>query len=398
MMVPRIYLVNGVQKKIAEGHPWIYRNQIGKTSWPDETKPEPGDLVDVYDFMQRYLGTGIYNPASMLTVRLLTRKREIIDEFFIIKKVRAAVAYRQFFRRSDTDSYRIIFGESDLLPGVIADQFADTVILQILALGMEKWLPAIAGTLMDELHPANLILQHEEPVRQKEGLPLYRGVYAGKDPGRLVIRENGLRMMINLAGGQKTGGYLDQKANHAALRKFTKGKNVLDCFCYVGGFALNAAAGGAASVTGVDQSEAAIVLARENAGFNNFTDIMTWTVANAFDFLRDAVQKQTRYDVIILDPPAFAKSHAARQAALRGYKEINLSAFRLLEEGGILVTHSCSFHIPEDLFIQTVFEAAHDAKRVVRVMDVRRQDADHPVLAGYPESHYLKSLWLQVLE
>jgi 23S rRNA (cytosine1962-C5)-methyltransferase len=396
--VPSINLINGAQRKIADGHPWVYRNQIERASWPEETEPQPGDLVEVYDFRQRYVGTGIYNPTSLLTVRLLTRKRETIDDCLIRKRIRAAVAYRNIIRRPDTDSYRIIFGESDLLPGVIADQFADTIVLQILALGMEKYLAVIADTLIEELQPNNLILHHEEPIRQKEGLPLYRRVYAGHDPGRLQIRENGLKLMIDLAGGQKTGYYLDQKANHAFLRQWTRNKSVLDCFCYVGGFALNAAVGGASSVTGVDQSEAAICLARENAELNGLAAATAWVVDNVFDFLRQAAQNKARYDVIVLDPPAFAKSHAALAAARRGYKEINLSALRLLEAGGILVTHSCSFHMPEDLLVQTVLEAARDAKRTLRIVDIRRQDTDHPVLAGYPESHYLKSLWLQVLD
>ena len=398
-----VCLQNGVQKKIAAGHPWVYRNQIDPQTWQsdgksDGTLPAPGDLVEVRDFRQRYLGTGFYNPASMLTIRLLVRHHERIDQDLIQRRVRDAVAYRQYFRRAGTDSCRLVFGEADRLPGVIADQFANTVILQILALGMEKWLPVIADTLISEVHPANLIVQNEEIIRQKEGLPLYRRVYAGEDPGQVQILENGLSMLVDLAEGQKTGYFLDQKANHAALRPFVQGKRVLDCFSYVGGFALNAAAGGASEVIAVDISEAALELGRRNAGLNQLEGRMSWIAANAFDYLREAVQRQERFDVVVLDPPAFAKSHSAQAAAVRGYKEINLSALRLLGPGGILATHSCSFHMPEQLFVETVLEAARDARRTVRIIDIRRQDYDHPVLAGYPESHYLKSLWLQVLE
>lgn len=398
-----VCLQNGVQKKIAAGHPWVYRNQIDPQTWQsdgksDGTLPAPGDLVEVRDFRQRYLGTGFYNPASMLTIRLLVRHHERIDQDLIQRRVRDAVAYRQYFRRADTDSCRLVFGEADRLPGVIADQFANTVILQILALGMEKWLPVIADTLISEVHPANLIVQNEEIIRQKEGLPLYRRVYAGEDPGQVKILENGLSMLVDLAEGQKTGYFLDQKANHAALRPFVQGKRVLDCFSYVGGFALNAAAGGAAEVIAVDISEAALELGRRNADLNQLEGRMSWIAANAFDYLREAVQRQERFDVVVLDPPAFAKSHSAQAAAVRGYKEINLSALRLLGPGGILATHSCSFHMPEQLFVETVLEAARDARRTVRIIDIRRQDYDHPVLAGYPESHYLKSLWLQILE
>jgi 23S rRNA (cytosine1962-C5)-methyltransferase len=395
-----IYLLNGTQKKIADGHPWVYRTQIARSSWETEKRdgPLPGMLVDVCDFRNRYLGTGIYNPQSMITVRILSKRRESIDEALIRRRVREALAYRALYRRPDTDSYRLIFAEADRLPGVIADQFADTIVLQTLALGMEIWQTVIADTLIEELKPANLILQNEEAVRQKENLPLYRKVYYGQDPGRVKIHENGLILQSDLADGQKTGYFLDQKANHAALRQFSQGKTVLDCFSYLGGFALNAAVGGASQVTAVDISESAIALARENAGCNQLADRIDWVVANAFDYLRDAVHRKAKFDVIVLDPPAFAKSHAAQAAAARGYKEINLSAFRLLAPGGILATHSCSFHMPEELFIETVLAAARDAHRIVRILDVRRQDHDHPVLAGYPESHYLKSLWLQVVE
>ncbi len=396
--MPTITLINGVQKKIAQGHPWVYRTQIGSSSWTDADVPLPGDLVDVCDFRGGYLGTGVYNPNSMLTVRLLTRRHETIDNQLIRERVLAALAYRRLLRQPDTDSYRLIFAEADRLPGVIADQYADTIVLQVLSLGMERWLPVIADTLIEACHPANLILQHEEPVRIKEGLPLERKVYYGQDPGRIEILENGIKLQIDLAGGQKTGYFLDQKANHAALRPYIKDKSVLDCFCYIGGFALNAAVGGAAQVTAIDISESAIALARGNAEHNGLADRMTFQAANAFDYLREAVHNQIKFDAVILDPPAFAKSHSAQAAAVRGYKEINLSALRLLAPGGILATHSCSFHMPEQLFIDTVLQAARDTRRTVRIIEVRRQDRDHPVLAGYPESHYLKSLWLEVLD
>jgi len=395
-----ITLQNGVQKAITEGHPWIYRTQIDRQfqNLPPEEKPAAGELVEVQDFRGRYLGDGIYNPASMIAVRLLTRRHELPDDALIRCRVCEAVAFRRAWARPDTDSYRMIYGEADRLPGVIADQFGDTVVLQILAFGMERWLDLIAETLIEELKPANLILQHEEPIRQKEGLPLYRRVYLGQDPGRVLIRENGLLLQVDLAGGQKTGYFLDQKANHAAVRPYAAGKSVLDCFCYSGGFSLNAAYAGAAQITAVDQSGDAIGLARDNAMLNGFDNRIEWVTANAFDYLRQAVIRKASFDVIVLDPPAFAKSHAAQAAACRGYKEINLCAFRLLPAGGILATHSCSYHMPEDLFLSTVLAAARDARRVVRILDVRRQDFDHPVLGGYPESHYLKSIWLQAVE
>lgn len=395
----QVRLINGTQKKCQEGHPWVYSTQIDRSLWSDnpDLEPDVSDVTDVVDFRGRYLGTGVYNPVSMLAVRLLTHRHDQVDDDLIRRRVREAIAWRKQGMHSDTDSYRMIFAEADRLPGVIADLFADTLVLQILARGMEQWLDVIVDTLTEELKPANLILQHEEPVRLKEGLPLYRRVCRGQDPGRLIIRENGLSLMIDLSSGQKTGYFLDQKANHAALRPYATGKTVLDCFCYSGGFALNAAFAGAARVTAVDQSEAAIQLARTNGQLNDLQDSIDWITANAFDYLRQAIASRLAYDIIVLDPPAFAKNHAAQHAAIRGYKEINLSAFRLLTPGGILVTHSCSFHMPEDLFLETVLAAARDARLSVRIIDIRRQDFDHPVLGGYPESHYLKSLWLQVL-
>ncbi len=388
-----LQLKNGVHKAIAQGHPWVYRNQIDSV----QGEPAPGDAVTVVDFRGRYLGEGFYNPHSMISVRILTQSHETIDARLIQNRILAALAFRRQFRRPDTDSYRLVFAEADRLPGLIVDQFARTLVVQILSLGMERHLDTICETLLAEIQPERLILQHEEAIRAKEGLPLYRRVYTGDDQGQATILENGLKLTVDLASGQKTGYFLDQKANHAYLRPFVAGKRVLDCFTYIGGFALNALAGGATAVTAVDVSAAAMDLAVHNARQNGFADRLTPVVANAFDFLREQARAKTIHDVIILDPPAFAKSHSAQAGAVRGYKEINLSAFKMLEPGGILATHSCSFHMPETLFIETVLSAARDAHRQIRILDVRRQDFDHPVLAGYPESHYLKSLWLQVI-
>lgn len=415
---PTLTIKNGQQKAIAQGHPWVYRTQIDKIVDPNgnlqhanlqqgdlpadqmllDTQPAGDSLViDVVDFRGRYLGRGFYNPNSMIAVRLFSQQPEPIDEALIRRRIAEAIAFRRRFARPDTDSYRLIFGEADRLPGLIVDQFAQTVVVQVLSLGLEQFLPAICAELEAQVAPQRLILQHEEAIRIKEGLPLYRRVVLGDDCERTVIRENGLSLTIDLAKGQKTGYFLDQKANHAYLRQFSAGQRVLDCFTYIGGFALNALAGGAAAVTAVDVSAAAIELTAENARLNGLSDRLTTITANAFDFLREEVRAGHTYDVIVLDPPAFAKSHAARAAAVRGYKEINLSALKLLASGGILATHSCSYHMPEALLLETVLEAARDLKKRLRILDVRRQDFDHPVLGGYPESHYLKSIWLQVV-
>ena len=388
-----VSLKNGMHKAVAQGHPWVYRTQIESVTGD----PLQGDAVTVLDFRGRYLGAGFYNPQSMITVRILTQTHEPITADLIANRIRAAIAFRRQFWRLETDSYRLVFGEADRLPGLIVDQFARTLVVQVLSLGMERYLDAICETLITEVQPERLILQHEEAIRSKEGLPLYRRVYAGEDQTQETILENGLRLTIDLASGQKTGYFLDQKANHAYLRPFVQDKRVLDCFTYIGGFALNALAGGATEVTAVDVSAAAMDLTEHNARQNGFADRLTPIVANAFDFLREQARAKAKYDVIVLDPPAFAKSHSAQAGAARGYKEINLSAFKMLESGGILATHSCSFHMPETLFLETVLSAARDARRTVRILDIRRQDFDHPVLGGYPESHYLKSVWLQVI-
>jgi 23S rRNA (cytosine1962-C5)-methyltransferase len=388
-----LVLKNGMHKAVAQGHPWVYRTQIEIITGD----PSPGDAVTVLDFRGRYLGAGLYNPHSMITVRILTQSHETISASLIESRIRAAIAFRRQFWRLDTDSYRLVFGEADRLPGLIVDLFAHTLVVQILSLGMEQFLDAICETLLAEIKPERLILQHEEAIRSKEGLPLYRKIFAGTDQDQETILENGLKLTMDLASGQKTGYFLDQKANHAYLRPFVQGKKVLDCFTYIGGFALNALAGGASDVTAVDVSDAAMDLTRANARQNGFSDRLTPVVSNAFDFLREQARAKARYDVIVLDPPAFAKSHSAQAGAVRGYKEINLSALKMLESGGVLATHSCSFHMPEALFLETVLSAARDVHRTVRILDIRRQDFDHPVLGGYPESHYLKSIWLQVI-
>lgn len=388
-----LVLKNGMHKAVAQGHPWVYRTQIEMITGD----PSPGDAVTVLDFRGRYLGAGLYNPHSMITVRILTQSHETISASLIESRIRAAIAFRRQFWRLDTDSYRLVFGEADRLPGLIVDLFAHTLVVQILSLGMEQFLDAICETLLAEIKPERLILQHEEAIRSKEGLPLYRKIFAGTDQDQETILENGLKLTMDLASGQKTGYFLDQKANHAYLRPFVQGKKVLDCFTYIGGFALNALAGGASDVTAVDVSDAAMDLTRANARQNGFSDRLTPVVSNAFDFLREQARAKARYDVIVLDPPAFAKSHSAQAGAVRGYKEINLSALKMLESGGVLATHSCSFHMPEALFLETVLSAARDVHRTVRILDIRRQDFDHPVLGGYPESHYLKSIWLQVI-
>ena len=392
--MPIVHVLNGRQKKILQGHPWVYGNEIERV----EGESEDGGLVQAVDYRGRYLGTGFYNSRSLITVRLLTHRGEAVDETLIARRVRDAVSYRDLcMRREGTDCRRLIFGEADRLPGVICDQFADVVVLQILALGMERWTDVIARTLAECVPTMKtLLLQNDDAIRKKEGMECFTKVLLGPEPGRTVVHENGIALHVDVLGGQKTGYFLDQKENHLFLRRFVKDARVLDCFTYVGGFAMNAAVGGASSVTAVDISQDACDLAAENARLNGL-DVKV-VCANCFDYLREQVRAKERYDVVVLDPPAFTKAKANLANACRGYKEIALSAMRLLPAGGVLATHSCSYHMPEETFVNTVLSAAQDLHRQARVITLRRQDIDHPVLAGYPESHYLKSLWLQMLD
>lgn len=391
--LPIVHVVNGRQKKLLQGHPWVYGNEIERV----EGEIEDGGLVTVVDFRGRYMGTGFYNSKSLITVRLLTHRQEEITDELIASRVKAACDYRRFvMNRPGTDSCRLIYGEADRLPGVIADRFGGVIVLQVLALGMERFTQTIADALLACEKPDCLLLQNDDAIRRKEGMECFTRVLYGTLPEENIIHENGVKLAVDVLGGQKTGYFLDQKDNHLFVRQFCKDARVLDCFSYIGAFALNAAAAGAKEVTAVDISEAAVQLIEKNAALNG-ADI-TAVCANCFDFLRAQVKAGEKYDVVVLDPPAFTKAHANMASACRGYKEIALSAMRLLPAGGVLATHSCSYHMPEEVFVNTVLSAAQDLHRQVRVITLRRQDIDHPVLAGYPESHYLKSLWLQMLE
>ena len=391
--LPIVHVVNGRQKKLLQGHPWVYGHEIERV----EGEIEDGGLVTVVDFRGRYMGTGFYNSKSLITVRLLTHRQEEITDELIASRVKAACDYRRFvMNRPGTDSCRLIYGEADRLPGVIADRFGGVIVLQVLALGMERFTQTIADALLACEKPNCLLLQNDDAIRRKEGMECFTRVLYGTLPEENIIHENGVKLAVDVLGGQKTGYFLDQKDNHLFVRQFCKDARVLDCFSYIGAFALNAAAAGAKEVTAVDISEAAVQLIEKNAALNG-ADI-TAVCANCFDFLRAQVKAGEKYDVVVLDPPAFTKAHANMASACRGYKEIALSAMRLLPAGGVLATHSCSYHMPEEVFVNTVLSAAQDLHRQVRVITLRRQDIDHPVLAGYPESHYLKSLWLQMLD
>lgn len=388
-----VRVMEGRQKRLSDGHPWVYRTEIAEI----EGSPTPGELVEVVDFRRRFLGHGFINPRSMLTVRLLTRNREEeITEETIRERLRKAWAYRQRILQSDNPpACRVVFGEADFLPGLIVDKFADHLVLQTLALGIAQWQDAIVDELVAVIKPTAVYERNDQSVRTLEGLEERKGCIYGKCSPIVTTQENEIQVLVDIENGQKTGYFLDQRENRRALKPYVQGAKVLDCFTHTGGFALHAASYGAKEITAVDISPEAIAMAEKNAVLNGFTNI-TFATTNAFDYLRELADKKTKYDVVILDPPAFTKSKSAQTGAVRGYKEINLRAMKLLPPGGILVTNSCSYYMPEDMFLATIQEAARDIKRSARLIELRRQSPDHPMLLGYPESYYLKCAILEI--
>lgn len=378
-----VILLPGKEKRVYSGHPWVFRSDIART----KNDPQPGDTVRVTASNGRFLAMAVYNPKSQIALRILSRKDEVIDDDFIRGRVKRAIDYRRTF--ADLRSCRMIFAESDGLPAVIVDSFGDVLSMQMLCLGMEKYKDVICDTLMEELHPVGIYERGDVPVRALEGLPLSCGTLRGEVPDKVEIVENGVKFSVDVKNGQKTGFFLDQKENRAAIAPFVKGKTVLDCFTHTGSFALHAARYGAAKVVGVDISEFACECARENAALNGF-DNVDFVAANAFDYLKEQCAAGNRFDVVILDPPAFTKSRANIEAATRGYKEINLRGMQLVKNGGYLVTCSCSQHILPDMFMNIVKSAAQDARVSLFQVEYRTQGKDHPILPAAIETQYLK--------
>ncbi|MHB9146647.1 MAG: class I SAM-dependent rRNA methyltransferase [Symbiobacteriia bacterium] len=396
-----VHLTRGRQHRVAAGHPWVYGNEVENV----HGHYQPGDIVDVVDHRGRFLGRGYINPASQILVRLLTRAEETIDEAFIRRRVRDAWAYRQTVLEGSgalepDGACRVIYSEADGLPGLVVDRFADHLVVQSLTLGIDRWQAVVVDELDRLLAPAVIYERNDASIREVEGLPLRARTLKGETGGPVHIRENGLTLLADVVHGQKTGYFLDQRENRRVVRDLAaslKPQRVLDAFCHVGGFALHAAAGGAADVLALDVSDEALVMARENAALNGLAETIRFQNANVFDELRRMERDRERYDLIVLDPPAFAKSHSALEGAARGYKEINLRAMKLLPPGGYLVTCSCSFHMSPSLFREVVLDAARDVHRELRVVEERTQAKDHPILLGVDETHYLKCLVLQVL-
>ena len=386
-----IYLRRGREQRVLGGHPWVFRSDIEREDGAADGLP-----VRVLTSAGRFLAMAVYNPRSQISLRILSRRDEPIDGAFIRGRVRRALDYRRRF--ADLNSCRLIFAESDGLPAVIADKFGDVIVVQILCLGMERFKRDIVDALAQELSPRGIYERNDVPVRELEGLTQQTGLLFGEVPDRVEMQENGVRFLVDVKEGQKTGFFLDQKENRAAIAPFVSGMRVLDCFTHTGSFALHAAHYGAAEVTGVDISEHACACALENARLNGVEDRVRFECANAFDFLRAHQTAKEQYDVVILDPPAFTKTRSAVEGALRGYKEINLRGMKLTRDGGFFITCSCSQHVTPDLFRGMLMDAQKDAHVQLRQIEWRTQGRDHPILLASPETQYLKCGIFQVFK
>ena len=376
-------LIPGKEKRVYQGHSWIFRSDIAKA----QADARPGDVVQVRAANGMFLGQAFYNPASQMALRLLTRSETPVDADFIRSRILHAITYRRKF--ADLTSCRLIFSESDGLPGLVADAFGPVIVIQIMCLGMDRWRDVIVETLNEELKPQAIYERSDAPVRRLEGLEEKAGLLCGELPEDIIMSENGVKFRVDVVHGQKTGYFLDQKENRAAIAPFVKDASVLDCFTHTGAFALHAAHYGARAVTAVDISDEALATAKRNAGLNGFEQI-SFVCANAFDWLKAQTLTDERYDVVILDPPAFTKTRGTVDAARRGYKEINLRGMKLVRDGGYLVTCSCSQHMVRDEFVRVILEAARDAHVRLMQVELRTQGRDHPILPSMPETEYLK--------
>ena len=375
-------------ERLRSGHPWVYRNDVRSA------QAEAGAIVRVMDERGRFHGRAFYSDKSQIAVRLLTRENVPVDRAFFAERLRRAAAYRETVVEN-TDAYRVVHGEADLLPSIVIDRYGDYLVLQTLSQASERQKDLIVEILVEQFSPKGILERNDPKVRLLEGLPQSVSVLHGEVPAEILAKENGITFVYDLAKGQKTGSFLDQRENHWAARRYASGE-VLDCFSYQGGFALTIA-DECEHVEAVDMGAAALQVARRNQELNSIVNV-TFREGNTFDLLKEYDEVGRRFQMVILDPPAFAKNRDSLEAAERGYKEINLRALKILAPGGYLVTCSCSYHLSEALFLQLIAEAATDAKKNVVVVERRTQAQDHPILLTMPETHYLKALVLKVLE
>jgi 23S rRNA (cytosine1962-C5)-methyltransferase len=387
MAEPNAVVTSRGADRVAGGHLWIYRSDVRSSS------AAPGDVVRVTDERGRVVGRAFWSDRSQISLRFLTRRDEPVDRAFFLERIRAAAEYRGTVVE-DSDCCRLVYGESDLLPSLIVDRYGDYLVLQTLSQGTERRKDEFVSLLAEQFSPRGILERNEPKVRLLEGLPQTVSVLHGEVPEVLVAQMNGIHFRLDLRRGQKTGAFLDQRENYRAAARYVRGE-VLDCFSYHGGFALHAAAR-AERVEAVDISGEALEAARANAELNAAGNI-AFREGNVFDILKEYDQSGRRFDAIVLDPPAFAKTRTAVEAARRGYKEINLRSLKLLRPGGVLLTCSCSHHVSEHLFAEILWEAAADVGTQVRVIERRNQSLDHPILLGVPETLYLKCFNLKTI-
>jgi 23S rRNA (cytosine1962-C5)-methyltransferase len=388
----KVYLNRKINQRIALGHPWIYNNEVDRIAGP----VEPGDIVEVYFFDGQLAGRGYINPASQIIIRLLTRKRDDITAGFFHQKIQEAWDYRKHL--GYTENCRLVFGEADGLPALIIDKFNDYFVMQTLSLGIEIWKDAIVAALKSIFNPKGIYERNDVPVRELEGLTQQKGFLTDPFPTEIIITENDLQFYVNIETGQKTGYFLDQQDNRRAIQNIVKGADVLGAFTYTGTFEIHAAHYGAKSVLGIDISASAVEQANKNAALNKLDHIVKFEVMNAFDVLKNWGKQGRKYDVVMLDPPAFTKSRNNIDKAVTGYKEINLRGMQLIRNGGFLVSSSCTNLVSPELFLDTIEMAARDAKKRIRQVTYQSQSSDHPIIWGMENTHYLKFLIVEVTD
>ena len=393
-----VTLKKGEGRTIKAGGMWIFDNEIESVAGAFEN----GDIVSVHDFDGYFMGYGFINTSSKITIRLMSRRKENpVTETLIEERVRAAWNYRK--QTVDTSCCRIIFGEADFLPGIVIDKFSDILVVESLALGIDRLKPLIVEKLKDALSEDGIVIRgiyerSDAKVRENEGMERKKGFIGAPFDTKVEITENGVKYIVDVEDGQKTGFFLDQKNNRASIHRICRDKKVLDCFTHTGSFALNAGIAGASSVLGVDASMTGIRQAEENAKLNHLEDRVKFICADVFDLLPELERKGEKFDVVILDPPAFTKSRNSVKNAVKGYREINLRGMKLVEDGGFLATCSCSHFMEPELFAKTIKEAAKSAHKRLKQVEFRTQAPDHPILWAADESYYLKFYIFQVVE
>lgn len=394
MKIPTVKVTGNCAGRLRQGHLWVFDNEIAAT----DGSYTNGDIVHIIDTRGRFIGKGYINDRSKITIRILTFRDEEIDMAFFHRRIDEALRYRLSLGYPEEGSFRVIFGEGDRLPGLIVDKYEKVLSLQILTLGMERWKSDAVDILRELLRPETIVERSDVEVRKKEGLEPAKGILRGKEQERTMITLDDLRFEIDLMEGHKTGFYLDQQENRRAIEPYAKGRKVLDAFSYNGAFALYVARYGAKEVLALEDSGKVMEMLKRNIEINHSEDRIKVERGDAFQWLRDRYKAGERFDCVILDPPSFVKEKGAKGGALRGYKDINLTALKLLKDGGYLITSSCSQNISPAQFLEIIQDAAADAGCPVQLLDVRFQSRDHPILLAMPQTLYLKFVVARKME